>query len=108
MGWAIPSIGAWKPPLDGAERVPTCSGLVVCYEDQPALATRRSPVKVARRVLVDLRCISTTTIVIPGSFTSGTNHFAHAGKAADGAVVLPTDRLLGLAQGEQFSDTEIV
>jgi hypothetical protein len=34
--------------------------------------------------LVNLRCISTTvTIVVPGSFTSGTNHFANAGRAAD-------------------------
>ncbi len=29
-----------------------------------------------------------TTIVIPGAFTSGTNHFAHAGKAADDAISL--------------------
>jgi NAD(P)-dependent dehydrogenase (short-subunit alcohol dehydrogenase family) len=27
-----------------------------------------------------------TTIIVPGSFTSGTNHFAHAGHAADTAV----------------------
>jgi NAD(P)-dependent dehydrogenase (short-subunit alcohol dehydrogenase family) len=27
-----------------------------------------------------------TTIVVPGSFTSGTNHFAHAGRPADRAV----------------------
>lgn len=27
-----------------------------------------------------------TSIVVPGSFTSGTNHFAHAGRPADGAV----------------------
>jgi NAD(P)-dependent dehydrogenase (short-subunit alcohol dehydrogenase family) len=27
-----------------------------------------------------------TTIVVPGSFTTGTNHFAHAGHAADDAV----------------------
>ncbi|WP_043662517.1 SDR family oxidoreductase [Streptomyces xylophagus] len=27
-----------------------------------------------------------TSIVVPGSFTSGTNHFAHAGHPADGAV----------------------
>ena len=27
-----------------------------------------------------------TTIVVPGSFTTGTNHFAHAGKPADEAV----------------------
>ncbi|MFC4034871.1 SDR family oxidoreductase [Streptomyces polygonati] len=27
-----------------------------------------------------------TTIMVPGSFTSGTNHFAHAGHAADDAV----------------------
>ncbi|MCA1218245.1 SDR family oxidoreductase [Streptomyces sp. 8L] len=27
-----------------------------------------------------------TTIVVPGSFTSGTNHFAHAGRPADTAV----------------------
>ena len=27
-----------------------------------------------------------TTIAIPGSFTTGTNHFAHAGHAADDAV----------------------
>ncbi len=27
-----------------------------------------------------------STIVVPGSFTSGTNHFAHAGRAADTAV----------------------
>src|SRR3954447_11533076 len=27
-----------------------------------------------------------TTIVVPGSFTKGTNHFAHSGRPADGAV----------------------
>ncbi|GGZ04089.1 SDR family oxidoreductase [Streptomyces poonensis] len=27
-----------------------------------------------------------TSIVVPGSFTSGTNHFAHSGRPADGAV----------------------
>jgi NAD(P)-dependent dehydrogenase (short-subunit alcohol dehydrogenase family) len=27
-----------------------------------------------------------TSIVVPGSFTSGTNHFAHSGHPADGAV----------------------
>jgi NAD(P)-dependent dehydrogenase (short-subunit alcohol dehydrogenase family) len=28
-----------------------------------------------------------TSLIVPGAFTSGTNHFAHAGKPADGAVV---------------------
>jgi NAD(P)-dependent dehydrogenase (short-subunit alcohol dehydrogenase family) len=27
-----------------------------------------------------------TSIIVPGSFTSGTNHFAHSGRPADGAV----------------------
>src|ERR1700749_3107873 len=32
-----------------------------------------------------------TTIVVPGSFTSGTNHFAHAGRPADTAVEVAYD-----------------
>jgi NAD(P)-dependent dehydrogenase (short-subunit alcohol dehydrogenase family) len=36
-----------------------------------------------------------TTIVIPGSFTSGTNHFAHAGHAADDAVALDYEQRYG-------------
>src|ERR687893_719673 len=28
-----------------------------------------------------------TSIIVPGSFTSGTNHFAHSGHPADGPVV---------------------
>jgi NAD(P)-dependent dehydrogenase (short-subunit alcohol dehydrogenase family) len=34
-----------------------------------------------------------TTIIVPGAFTSGTNHFAHAGHAADEAVVSAYDEL---------------
>jgi NAD(P)-dependent dehydrogenase (short-subunit alcohol dehydrogenase family) len=34
-----------------------------------------------------------TTIVVPGSFTSGTNHFAHSGRPADDAVVAEYDAL---------------
>ncbi|SEN05300.1 SDR family NAD(P)-dependent oxidoreductase [Actinacidiphila rubida] len=34
-----------------------------------------------------------TTIVVPGSFTSGTNHYAHAGHPADEAVVKEYDEL---------------
>jgi NAD(P)-dependent dehydrogenase (short-subunit alcohol dehydrogenase family) len=34
-----------------------------------------------------------TTIVVPGSFTSGTNHFAHSGRPADDAVVAEYDSL---------------
>ncbi|QJY45198.1 SDR family oxidoreductase [Pseudonocardia broussonetiae] len=38
-----------------------------------------------------------TTIVVPGSFTSGTNHFAHAGHAADTGVAAAYDsRYAGL------------
>ena len=38
-----------------------------------------------------------TTIVVPGSFTTGTNHFAHAGHAADGEVAAAYDaRYAGL------------
>jgi NAD(P)-dependent dehydrogenase (short-subunit alcohol dehydrogenase family) len=38
-----------------------------------------------------------TTIVVPGAFTSGTNHFAHAGHPQDGAVVAAYDeRYAGL------------
>ena len=44
---------------------------------------------------VNLHCISTTTIVIPGSFTSGTNHFAHAGHAADDAVAAAYEQHYG-------------
>jgi NAD(P)-dependent dehydrogenase (short-subunit alcohol dehydrogenase family) len=36
-----------------------------------------------------------TTIVIPGSFTSGTNHFAHAGHAADLAVAAAYEQRYG-------------
>jgi NAD(P)-dependent dehydrogenase (short-subunit alcohol dehydrogenase family) len=32
-----------------------------------------------------------TTIIVPGSFTSGTNHFAHSGQPADEAVVAEYD-----------------
>jgi NAD(P)-dependent dehydrogenase (short-subunit alcohol dehydrogenase family) len=32
-----------------------------------------------------------TTIIVPGSFTSGTNHFAHAGHAADADVAAAYD-----------------
>jgi NAD(P)-dependent dehydrogenase (short-subunit alcohol dehydrogenase family) len=32
-----------------------------------------------------------TSIVVPGSFTSGTNHFAHSGRPADGEVVADYD-----------------
>src|ERR687898_870264 len=34
-----------------------------------------------------------TTIVVPGSFTSGTNHFAHSGRPADDAVVAEYEAL---------------
>ena len=33
-----------------------------------------------------------TTIVVPGSFTSGTNHFANAGHPADDAVAAAYDQ----------------
>jgi NAD(P)-dependent dehydrogenase (short-subunit alcohol dehydrogenase family) len=36
-----------------------------------------------------------TTIVIPGSFTSGTNHFAHAGHAADDGVTAAYEQHYG-------------
>ncbi len=36
-----------------------------------------------------------TTIVVPGSFTSGTNHYAHAGHPADGPIVAEYDALYG-------------
>lgn len=36
-----------------------------------------------------------TTIVVPGSFTTGTNHFAHAGHAADEDVVAAYDTRYG-------------
>jgi NAD(P)-dependent dehydrogenase (short-subunit alcohol dehydrogenase family) len=36
-----------------------------------------------------------TTIVLPGSFTTGTNHFANAGHAADDDVVAEYDQLYG-------------
>lgn len=32
------------------------------------------------------RCGVETSIVVPGSFTSGTNHFTHSGRPADSAV----------------------
>jgi hypothetical protein len=44
---------------------------------------------------VNLRCISTTTIVVPGSFTSGTNHFANAGHPADDAVTAAYEQHYG-------------
>jgi hypothetical protein len=28
-----------------------------------------------------------TSIIVPGAFTSGTNHFAHSGKPTDGSTV---------------------
>ncbi|MFI5889123.1 SDR family oxidoreductase [Actinoplanes sp. NPDC051513] len=37
-----------------------------------------------------------TTIVVPGSFTHGTNHYAHAGSPADTAVAAEYDRLYPL------------
>lgn len=40
-----------------------------------------------------------TTIVVPGSFTSGTNHFAHSGRPADEAVVAAyEERYAGLME----------
>jgi NAD(P)-dependent dehydrogenase (short-subunit alcohol dehydrogenase family) len=36
-----------------------------------------------------------TTIVVPGSFTTGTNHFAHAGHPADTGVVAAYDERYG-------------
>jgi NAD(P)-dependent dehydrogenase (short-subunit alcohol dehydrogenase family) len=36
-----------------------------------------------------------TTIVIPGSFTSGTNHFAHAGQASDDVVAAEYEQRYG-------------
>ena len=36
-----------------------------------------------------------TTILIPGSFTSGTNHFAHAGRAADDEVAAAYEQRYG-------------
>src|SRR5258707_11302529 len=32
-------------------------------------------------------CSSDLSIIVPGAFTSGTNHFAHSGKPADQKVV---------------------
>jgi NAD(P)-dependent dehydrogenase (short-subunit alcohol dehydrogenase family) len=48
-----------------------------------------------------------TTIIVPGAFTSGTNHFAHAGHAADEAVVSAYDELYaGLSEevGQKLAD----
>lgn len=40
-----------------------------------------------------------TTIVVPGSFTHGTNHFAHSGRPSDSAVVAAyEDRYAGLME----------
>jgi NAD(P)-dependent dehydrogenase (short-subunit alcohol dehydrogenase family) len=36
-----------------------------------------------------------TTIVVPGSFTHGTNHFAHSGKPADDTIVAEYAKLYG-------------
>ena len=36
-----------------------------------------------------------TSIIVPGAFTTGTNHYAHAGHAADAAVVAAYDELYG-------------
>lgn len=36
-----------------------------------------------------------TTIVVPGSFTSGTNHFAHSGRPADTAIEAEYEQLYG-------------
>jgi NAD(P)-dependent dehydrogenase (short-subunit alcohol dehydrogenase family) len=33
-----------------------------------------------------------TSIIVPGAFTSGTNHFAHSGKPADEAVICEYDK----------------
>jgi NAD(P)-dependent dehydrogenase (short-subunit alcohol dehydrogenase family) len=41
-----------------------------------------------------------TTIVVPGSFTSGTNHFAHAGKPADTARANAYDEEYGELMAE--------
>jgi NAD(P)-dependent dehydrogenase (short-subunit alcohol dehydrogenase family) len=36
-----------------------------------------------------------TSIIVPGAFTTGTNHYAHAGHAADATVVAAYDELYG-------------
>jgi NAD(P)-dependent dehydrogenase (short-subunit alcohol dehydrogenase family) len=41
-----------------------------------------------------------TTIVVPGAFTSGTNHFAHAGRPDDAAREAAYDRLYGPLRAE--------
>jgi NAD(P)-dependent dehydrogenase (short-subunit alcohol dehydrogenase family) len=41
-----------------------------------------------------------TTIVVPGAFTSGTNHFAHAGTPADGARERAYDERYGRLRAE--------
>jgi NAD(P)-dependent dehydrogenase (short-subunit alcohol dehydrogenase family) len=44
-----------------------------------------------------------TTIVVPGSFTSGTNHFAHSGRPADAEVEAEYQiaRIVALPEGER-------
>jgi NAD(P)-dependent dehydrogenase (short-subunit alcohol dehydrogenase family) len=42
-----------------------------------------------------------TSIIVPGAFTSGTNHFAHAGKPADEQVVCDYDKGPYAGFGEQ-------
>jgi NAD(P)-dependent dehydrogenase (short-subunit alcohol dehydrogenase family) len=51
-----------------------------------------------------------TPIVVPGAFTSGTNHFPHAGKPADEHVVREYDRgpYAGFAERVQKAFAEIV
>lgn len=51
-----------------------------------------------------------TSIIVPGAFTSGTNHFAHAGRPADEHVVCEYDRgpYAGFGEKVQKAFAEIV
>ncbi len=51
-----------------------------------------------------------TTLIVPGAFTSGTNHFAHAGRPADEAVVREYEEgpLRGFGEQVQKAFAEIV
>jgi NAD(P)-dependent dehydrogenase (short-subunit alcohol dehydrogenase family) len=51
-----------------------------------------------------------TSIIVPGAFTSGTNHFAHAGKPADEQVVCDYDKgpYAGFGEQVQKAFAEIV
>jgi hypothetical protein len=51
-----------------------------------------------------------TSIIVPGAFTQGTNHFAHAGKPAEEAVVAAyeADPYAGFGEQVQTAYAEIV